>query len=37
MPDGVLSVVVERAQHEIAGGTAAFIEKLDGGSVAPHR
>ena len=37
MPVGVLSVVLEREQHEIAGGTGAFIEKLDGGSVAPHR
>ncbi len=30
---GLLSVVLQREQHEIAGGTGAFIEKLDGGSV----
>jgi hypothetical protein len=33
MPDGVLSVVLEREHHEIDSGIGAFIEKLDGGSV----
>lgn len=36
MPDGVLSVVLEREHHEIDSGIEAFIEKLDGGSVWPE-
>jgi hypothetical protein len=37
MPDGVLSVVLQREHYEIDSGIEAFIENLDGGSVAPHR
>jgi regulator of cell morphogenesis and NO signaling len=36
VPDGVLSVVLEREHHEIDSGIEAFIEKLDGGSVQPE-
>jgi regulator of cell morphogenesis and NO signaling len=35
MPDGLLSVVLEREHHEIDSAIAAFIEKLDGGCVEP--
>ena len=36
MPDGLLSVVLEREHHEIDSAIAAFIEKLDGGCVQPE-
>jgi regulator of cell morphogenesis and NO signaling len=36
LPDGVLSVVLEREHHEIDSAIAAFIEKLDGGCVQPE-
>jgi regulator of cell morphogenesis and NO signaling len=36
MPDGLLSVVLQREHHEIDSAIAAFIEKLDGGCVQPE-
>ncbi|WP_319447399.1 MULTISPECIES: hemerythrin domain-containing protein [unclassified Mycobacterium] len=36
MPGEVLSVVLEREHNEIDRGIAAFVEKLDGGSVQPE-
>ena len=36
MPDGLLSVVLQREHHEIDSAIAAFIEKLDGGGVQPE-
>jgi regulator of cell morphogenesis and NO signaling len=36
MPDGLLSVVLQREHHEIDSAIAAFIEKLDGGRLEPE-
>ncbi|SBS74058.1 Regulator of cell morphogenesis and NO signaling [uncultured Mycobacterium sp.] len=36
MPDGVLSVVLQREHHEIDSAIASFIETLDGGCVQPQ-
>jgi regulator of cell morphogenesis and NO signaling len=37
MPDGRLSVALQREHHEIDSAIAAFIEKLDGGCVQPEK
>jgi regulator of cell morphogenesis and NO signaling len=36
LPDGVLSVVLQREHHEIDSAIAAFIETLDGGCMQPE-